>query len=208
MKVSYTGTGNWCRIITHKYLKNRPLDVWIRGRSFRIVGTSYFWNGFIRIIEWITCQLGWKVGNSLKIRVGIDPIAGLNSQYILSEGLRDYLTDLGITHLAHAQNLDGCGIGGTIWYSASDLLLGGVWADQWSSYVTGLSHGGIRIGHSEDKLLWMYDEQRGMVTTRKAYDLIVTNHKTVLENDIMMKIWSFNLPLRSNVLYGSRAIKI
>ena len=37
-----TGTGTWCRIITHKYLKNRPLDVWICGRSFRIVGTSYF----------------------------------------------------------------------------------------------------------------------------------------------------------------------
>ena len=42
----------------------------------------------------------------------------------------------------------------------------------------------------------MYDEQRGMVTARKAYDLIVTNHKIVLENDIMMKIWSFNLPLK------------
>ena len=41
-----TGTGTWCRIITHKYLKNRPLDVWLHGRSFRIVGTSYF-------LEWV-----------------------------------------------------------------------------------------------------------------------------------------------------------
>ena len=98
------------------------------------------------------------MGNGLKIRVGIDPIAGLNSQYILFEELREYLTDLGISHLAHAHNLDGCGLDRTIWYSASDLLLGGSWADQWSSYVNGLSHGGIRIGHSEDRLLWMFDE--------------------------------------------------
>ena len=74
-----TVTGIWSRIIAHKYLKNRPLDDWIRGQSFSIVGTSYFWNGFIRIIGWITCQLGWKVGNGLKIRVGIDPIAGQSS---------------------------------------------------------------------------------------------------------------------------------
>ena len=136
------------------------------------------------------------MGTGLKIRVGIDPIAGLNSQYILFEELREYLTDLGITYLAQAHNQDGCGLDGTVWYSASDLLLGGVWAEQWSSYVTGLSHGDIRIGPSKDRLLWMYDEQRGMVTARKAYDLIVSNHKIVLENNNMMKIWFFNIPLK------------
>ena len=136
------------------------------------------------------------MGNGLKIRVGIDPIAGHNSQYILSEELREYLTDLGITYLAQAHNLDGCGLGGTHWYSASDLLLGGEWASQWTSYVNGLSHGGIRIGLSEDRLLWMFDEQRGKVTAKKAYELIVSNHKTVMENDIMMKIWYFNIPLK------------
>ena len=119
------------------------------------------------------------MGNGLKIRVGIDPIAGKSSQYLLSEELREYLTDLGINHLAHAQNLDGYRLDGTDWYSASDLLLGGCWAEQWSSYVAGLTHGGIRIITSEDRLLWMYDEQRGIVTARKAYDFIVTNYKTV-----------------------------
>ena len=93
------------------------------------------------------------MGNGLKIRVGIDPIAGHNLQYILSEELREYLTDLGITYLAQAHNQDGCGLDGTGWYSTSDLLLGGEWATQWSSYVKGLSHGGIRIGHTEDRLL-------------------------------------------------------
>ena len=74
--------------------------------------------------------------------------------------------------------------------------MGRAWAYQWPSYVNGLSHAGIRIGHFEDRLLWMFDEQRGKVTTRKAYDFIVSNHKIVLENDIMMKIWYFNIPLK------------
>ena len=80
------------------------------------------------------------------------------------------------------------------WYTATDLLLGGDWAAQWSSYVKGLTHGGIRIGHAEDKLLWMYDEHMGKVAAKKSYDLIVSNHRTIMENDIILKIWHFNIP--------------
>ena len=48
------------------------------------------------------------MGNNLNIRVGMDPIVGNNSQYLLYEELRDYLYDLGISNLAQAQNLDVC----------------------------------------------------------------------------------------------------
>ena len=60
-------------------------------------------------MSWITSQLGWKVGNGLNIWLGVDPIARLNSQHLLSEDLRDYLTDLVISNLAQAQNLDAYG---------------------------------------------------------------------------------------------------
>ena len=114
------------------------------------------------------------MGNGLKIKVGVDHIAGLNSLHLLSEDLIDYLNDMGISFLAQAQNLDVCSSDGPTWYSATDLLLGGDWAAQWCSYVKGLTHGGIRIGNVEDKLLWMFDEQQGSVTAKKAYDLIVS----------------------------------
>ena len=119
------GNGIWSRIITHKYIKNRPLEEWIRAQNFNVFGSSYFWNGFIRIVSWITGQLGWKVGNGLNIWLVAYPIASLNTQYLLSEDLRDYLTDLGITKLAQAQNLDTCGHDCNRWYIASDLYLGG-----------------------------------------------------------------------------------
>ena len=70
--------------------------------------------------------------------------------------------------------MDVCKSDGPTWYSATDLILGGDWAAQWCSYVKGLTHGGIRIGNAADKLLWMFDEQQGSVTAKKAYDLIVS----------------------------------
>ena len=72
--------------------------------------------------------------------------------------------------------------------------MGGYWAKQWCSYVKGLTHGGIRIGTTEDKLLWMYDNQMGVVTAQKSYDLIVSNHRTIMDNDIILKLWHFNIP--------------
>ena len=73
-----------------------------------------------------------------------------------------------------------CGLDGPTWYLATDILLGGEWAAQWSFYVKGLTHGGIRLGTAEDKILWIYDEQQGSVTAKKAYDLIVSNHRTIM----------------------------
>ena len=128
------------------------------------------------------------MGNDLKIRLGVDLIVGHNSLYLLSTVLRDYLLDLGISTLAQAQNLDGSGPVGTNWYTTSDLYLGGEWADQWCAFVKGLTHGGIRIGIAEDTLLWLYDKQSGTVTAKKAYDLIVSKHRTIMENDFLLKI--------------------
>ena len=53
----------------------------------------------MRILSWITCQHGWKVGDDRKIQLGVDPIAGLDAPFSLPEELRDYLADYGISYL-------------------------------------------------------------------------------------------------------------
>ena len=121
------GNGIWSRIITQKYLKNRPLEDWIRARKFSIIGTSYFWNGFMRIMSWITCKLGWKVGDGRKICLGVDPMEGLDALFSLPKDLRDYLADYRISYLMQAQKHDDLSQGFNGWYSAMDLDLGGHW---------------------------------------------------------------------------------
>ena len=61
------GSGTRSHIIGHKYLKNLYVDDWLRKQCFPVQGSSYFWNGFIRILSWITRQLDWKVGDGNKI---------------------------------------------------------------------------------------------------------------------------------------------
>ena len=84
----------------------------------------------------------------------------------------------------------------------TNLNLGGVWVEQWSSFVKGLSHGGIKslshggikIGNHEDSLLWMFDKKYGMVSTKKAYELIVSEHLPLLKDGILPMVWGFNIP--------------
>ena len=93
------------------------------------------------------------MGDGLKIRLGVDPIAGLETSYILPVDLREYLADYGISCLTQAQKLDGLSVGYNGWLSPSDMDLGGDWADQWTSFVKGLSHSGNKISEVEDSLL-------------------------------------------------------
>ena len=138
------------------------------------------------------------MGNGLKIRLEVDPIAVLDSSFYLPEDLKEYMSDYGITSLAETHNLDGPSISLNYWYSATDLNLGGVWAEQWSSFVKGLSHGGIKIGNHEDSLLWIFDKKIWNGLCQKAYELIVSKHLPLLKDGILSMVWGFNIPQNLN----------
>ena len=123
------GTWLWSQIIKNKYLKNLPVDVWLRQQSFKVHGTSHMWNGFIRAMSWITRCLGWKIGNGKHIKIGLDPLAGVSSDYTLLEGLRLYLEDYGICTLSDALNRGVATSSSDYWISADDLELAGLWKD-------------------------------------------------------------------------------
>ena len=89
--MALNGEGIWTHIIKHKYLKDWPMDDRLRHQDFTVQGTSYIWNGFIQSLTWITSNLRWKVGDGKRIRIGVDHLAGLNSIFVLQEGLRIYL---------------------------------------------------------------------------------------------------------------------
>ena len=79
------------------------------------------------------------------IKLGIDPIAGMNMTCILSGDLRDYLHDYGICMLNQAHNM-GEGISAHSYrLTLNDLDLDGVWKVEWYRYISDLSHGDIRL---------------------------------------------------------------
>ena len=83
----------------------------------------------------------------------MDLIAGLNAPYFLLDGLIDYLCDVEITHLEQAHNLEYGTDSHEYWYIVVDLNLGGIWEEQWTDYVKGLTHRGIRLKSSDNTLL-------------------------------------------------------
>ena len=83
----------------------------------------------------------------------MDLIAGLNAPYFLLDGLIDYLCDVEITHLEQAHNLEYGTDSHEYWYIVVDLNLGGIWEEQWTNYVKGLTHEGIMLKSSDDTLL-------------------------------------------------------
>ena len=147
---------------------------WIRNKPFSVTGVSIIWKGFINIISWLGRGLIWMVGDGKNIRIGLDPIADLDSYFLLPRHLRDYLEDYGITSLIHARNYS---LGApSYWLTASDLELGGEWYHIWNNYIRGLENGRIRLGMNSDSLLWEFKNHMGSINAAIAYDSVVDSY--------------------------------
>ena len=110
--------------------------------------------------------------------MGIDPISGLNSSFDLLVDLRDYLADYGIYTPSHVHNTGVASIDQSYWLSMDDLDLDGDWKSEWTCFIKGLLHGGIRLSENKNTLIWMHNKENGKVTTMLAYDLIVSTNLT------------------------------
>ena len=94
------------------------------------------WKGFLHTLPWLGGGLIWKVGNGRAIRLGLDPIVGQGSSFLLPFDLREYLLDYGICMLDQARNHTSCAQ--SYWFSAADLDLWGEWKMLWDSYIMGI----------------------------------------------------------------------
>ena len=110
----------------------------------------------------------------------IDPIAGLNSDFVLSLELREYLKYYGITNLMQAHNPGLSPTSNSYWLLADDLELGRLWKEEWTCYIDGISHSGIKLSKRDDRLLWMHNTINGDVSAHLAYDLIASSCSDIL----------------------------
>ena len=81
-------SGIWNKLISVKYLKNRPVHIWLREKRFVVQNVSILWRGFVETLLWMGKGLIWNVGNGSSVWVGVDPMVGFGSNYILLAGLR------------------------------------------------------------------------------------------------------------------------
>ena len=154
------------------------------------------WNGFIRAMSWITRCLGWKTSDGKLIKIGLDPIAGVSSDYTLPADLRLHLEDYGIVTLSNALNRGEACTSSDYWLSADDLELAGPWKDAWTLYIKGLMHGGIRINNNPDSLAWLYNKTTGSVKANLMYEFIANSMVSDRPEGFLRKIRDLHIPLK------------
>ena len=120
--------------------------------------------------------------------MGIDPIVGVSSVYILPADLRAYLEDYSILNLFDALNRGIATSSSDYWISTDELELGGSWKVSWSNYIKGLLHAGIWISPHPNKLVWIFNKSTGKVRANLMYDLIVTTLALVRPDELLIKI--------------------
>ena len=148
----------------------------------------------MHILLWLGKCLAWQVGNVQNILVGIDLIRGTHSLSDLPLGLREYLEDLGIVSLIHAENI----LPGqhNYWYTMEGLNIAGDWKLAWENYTRCLELGRIRLNSLADSLVWDHNKHDGNVTVKLVYDLIVLSSSPPTCSKLHAFLWSCIIPMK------------
>lgn len=75
--------GMWSDVLKTKYLKQENVYEWIRNENKRSKGNSNSWNYLLNSFLVVKDWLAWKPMNGHNIRIGLDPMFGATSFYIL-----------------------------------------------------------------------------------------------------------------------------
>ena len=129
----------------------------------------------------------------MSIRLGVDPIVGLGSSYLLPHDLRDYLEDFGICTLDQAWNHTP--FAQNYWFTADELDIQGEWKLKWDSYIRGLEYGRIRLSDSCDSLLWAHKQHVGPLTVALGYDCIASSFCSEGQSFALDSLWNLNIAL-------------
>ena len=124
--------------------------------------------------------------------MGLDPIVGQGSSFLLPLDLREYLEDYGICTLDQARNLTSCAQ--NYWFSAADLDLEGEWKILWDNYIAGLEYGKIRLSDLCDSLLWSHNNYVGVLTAAQGSECIASSYCSVGPSPVLHFIWDLNIP--------------
>lgn len=113
----------WHENIVAKYLKNRPIEEWLRDLKQSKWNISNIWNNCIKYLHVVSNWIAWWPGNGTKISIGKDPILGSKNLFKLSTNILNVLHDKGIFYLSQALDIREEHARGMIWKSTNTLNL-------------------------------------------------------------------------------------
>ena len=126
----------------------------------------------------ITHSISWSVGRGILINVGMDPIIGLEDNYVLPRNLIAHLHCRNCVVLQQVWKMDNDGC--YHWLSTEDLQFSGNLMIEWNNYIQRLKQAGVELSDRSDQLVWSKNERDGKVFAKLAYDLILENNVVLI----------------------------
>ena len=140
--------------------------------------------------------LAWRPGDGWSIRIGRDPILGLDGAFRLSDPLLSVLLDNRIYFLAQAAKYIDENFF-TVWMDARDLNLTGTMATEWNYYIYKLRNTGLRLYHVRDSLIWSKNVRTGSITAALAYSSTVFSTFPDCIPIWFRAVWRWKIPLKT-----------
>ena len=140
--------------------------------------------------------LVWRPGDGWGIRVGRDPILGLNRSYLLSEPLLAKLCEKRIYYLAQAAS-NNTDVGFTGWVDEQFLELTGAHAIEWKEYTYQLQNSGLCLKQCKDTLYWSRNVKTGHITAALAYATTVPSCFSTIIPRWFKEVWKWKLPMKT-----------
>ena len=183
-------------MIAAKYIHGWPITEWIIFLVYEHRNISNIWRALLKALPILKQWLVWRPGNGWNIRVGRDPILGLNGSFRLSAPLLDKLLGNRIYFLAQAA-LHTTDEGFTGWVDAQFLNLNGALATEWKEYTYLLKNSGLCLNLDKDTLYWSKNLKSGHITAALAYSSSVHTNVSAHIPNWFKEVWHWKLPLKT-----------
>lgn len=163
----------WHETIKGKYLRYRSFDSWLRENQRGGRNISNIWSNCLNFINIVLKWISWSLGDGTKIRLGEDPILGMEDNHKLSKGLINHLHEKGISHLFKIKEHNDDMMGGKGWMNANSLNLSPKYYVEWNSFTKSLRTFGIFLCEMDYNLLWTWNTSNGILSSNLAYASII-----------------------------------
>lgn len=94
--------------------------------------------------------------NGFQIRVGTDPIVGLNHQSAFPALAIHNIQQRGIVFLNQARSSDPMAVMGNYWHTADTIGLTELDSRVWDNFIAKLTQAGITLSSENDELDWTF----------------------------------------------------
>jgi hypothetical protein len=190
----------WTKVVIKKYIEPDSLESWIRRTQKSLKGASTIWKAVIKSFPVIEGGLAWKVGNGLRVRLGVDPWTGSEGKHLLSDHLLATLKQKGLNSLNSLADQPSTTLWAQGWKTATTLNLNTEDSTEFENYRNALFLSQIRIREQEDELVWDRNES-GIYTPKEGYLQLMQDFSEAEPVWWWKKIWKINGPAKEKLFW-------